>query len=138
MTTTLSTLKGQLKLDPKLRAIASKGNKKGDKKAKKKKENKKNTPNRHEQKKDEVWKKKPPKDGEKNKKQVGKYTYYWCEHHMAWTVHKPANCLLSKQHKEEQKKKLQKAISATVAAAATSVVNPRFAALMASLANLEE
>jgi hypothetical protein len=51
------------------------------------------------QKKDEAWKNEPPKDGEKHEKEVGKYTYHWCEHHMAWTVHKPANCLLGKQHK---------------------------------------
>jgi hypothetical protein len=41
---------------------------------------------------------------------------------MAWTAHKPADCLLEKQHKEEQNKPY-KANSATVAAAATSAVN---------------
>jgi hypothetical protein len=56
---------------------------------------------------------------------------------MAWTVHKPADCLLGKQHKEEQKKPY-KANSATVAAAATSTVNPQFAALMAAMANLDQ
>ncbi len=45
-----------------------------------------------------------PKDGEKHEKEVGKYNYHWCKHHMVWTVHKPADCLLGKQHKEEQKK----------------------------------
>jgi hypothetical protein len=97
--------------------------KKGDKKDKKK--NKKNTYTQREQKKDEAWKKEPPKDGEKHKKEVGKYTYHWSEHHMAWTVHKPANCLLGKQHKEDQKKKPQKAVanSTTLVAAAAMVVN---------------
>ncbi len=57
---------------------------------------------------------------------------------MAWTAHKPANFMLGKQHKEEQKKKLQNANSATVAAAAAIAVNPHFATLMATLANLEE
>ena len=57
---------------------------------------------------------------------------------MAWTVHKPANCMLGKQHKEEQKKNPQKANSTTNAAAATTAVNPHFATLMATLANLEE
>ena len=57
---------------------------------------------------------------------------------MAWTVHKPADCLLGNQHKEEQKKKPQKANSATFAAAAATAVNPHFAALMALMANLEE
>ncbi len=61
---------------------------------------------------------------------------------MAWTVHNPANCLLSKrllgkQHKEEQKKNPQRANSATVAAATATAGNPHFATLMASVANLE-
>ncbi len=59
---------------------------------------------------------------------------------MAWTVHKSAGCLLGKQHKEDQKKMPQKAVanSATFAAAAAMVVNPQFAALMASITNLDE
>ncbi len=69
---------------------------------------------------------------------MGKYTYHWCKYHMAWTVHKPANCLLGKQHKEEQKKKPHKANSGTFAAATATAVNPQFAALMASIANLDE
>jgi hypothetical protein len=52
------------------------------------------------------------------------------------TVHKPADCLLGKQHKDEQKKPY-KANSATVASAATSVVNLHFAALVAAMANLD-
>jgi hypothetical protein len=55
---------------------------------------------------------------------------------MAWTVHKPADCLLGKQRKDEQKK--PKPNSATIADAATSVVNPQFAALMAAMANLDQ
>jgi hypothetical protein len=57
---------------------------------------------------------------------------------MAWTVHKPANCMLGKQHKEEQKKKPQKANSAAVAATAATSINSHFTTLMATLANLEE
>jgi hypothetical protein len=57
---------------------------------------------------------------------------------MVWTMHKPANCLLGKQHKEDQKKKPQKAKSATFTAAAETAVNPQFAALMASIADLDE
>jgi hypothetical protein len=66
--------------------------------------------------------------------------YHWCEHHMAWTVHKPANCLLGKQHKGDQKKEPQKVVanSATFAAAAGMAVNPQFATLMASIADLDE
>jgi hypothetical protein len=136
MTTALNALKGQLKLDPKLSAIANEGKKKGNKRDKKK--NKKNTYNRREQKKDDAWKKELPKDGEKRKKEVGKYTCNWCKHHMAWTVHKPANCLLGKHHKQDQRKKPQKANSATFAAAAATAMNPQFAALMASTADLDE
>jgi hypothetical protein len=58
MTVTLNALKGQLKLDPTLSAIANEGKRKGDKKDKKK--NKKNTYNQWEQKKDEDWKKELP------------------------------------------------------------------------------
>ncbi len=101
------------------------------------KKNKKNTSNKKEQEKDEAWKKEPPKAGEsKEGKKVGKFTFNWCKHHMAWTVHKPADCLLGKQHKEEQKKPY-KANSATIASAATSAVSPHFAALMATMANLD-
>ena len=103
MTAALNALKGQLKLDPKLSAIVNEGKKKGNKKDKKK--NKKNTYNPREQKKDEAWKKEPLKDGEKREKQVCKYTYHWCEYYMTWKVHKPADCLLGKEHKEEQKRK---------------------------------
>ncbi len=95
------------------------------------------TSNKREQMKDEAWKKEPPKAGEsKEGKKVGKFTFNWCEHHMAWTVHKPADCLLGKQHKDEQKKSY-KANFATVAAAATSAVNPHFVALLAAMANLD-
>jgi hypothetical protein len=135
MAAKINSLKGQLKLDPKLSTIAGEG-KKGDVKSLKKK-NKKNTLNKKEQEKDEAWKKEPPKAGDsKEGKKVGKFTFNWCEHHMAWTVHKPADCLLRKQHKDEQKKPY-KANTATVAAAATSAVNPHFATLMAAMANLD-
>jgi hypothetical protein len=139
MTAKITALKGKLKLDPKLSAIAGKGEEKDNaKKSPKKKRNKKDTSNKREQKKDEAWKKEPPKAGEsKEGKKVRKYTFNWCEHHMAWTVHKPDDCYLGKQHKDEQKKKPHKANSATVAAAATSAVNPHFAALMAAMANLD-
>jgi hypothetical protein len=93
--------------------------------------------NKREQKKDEAWKKEPPKVGKsKEGKKVGKFTFNWCKHHMAWTIHKPADCLLEKQHKDEQKKPY-KANSATVAAAATLAVNPHFTTLMAAMANLD-
>ncbi len=57
---------------------------------------------------------------------------------MGWNVHKPADCLLDKQHKEKQKKKPQRANSANIAAATATAVNPHFTALMALMANLVE
>jgi len=82
MATKINSLKGQLKLDPKLSTIAGEG-KKGDGKSSKK-TNKKNMSNKKEQKKDEAWKKEPPKAGEsKEGKKVRKYTFNWCDHHMA-------------------------------------------------------
>jgi hypothetical protein len=80
MTAALNAIKGQLKLDPKLSVIANEGKKKGDNKDKKK--NSKNTYNQREQKKDEAWKKEQLNDGEKRKKEVGKYSHPCCEHHM--------------------------------------------------------
>jgi hypothetical protein len=87
MAAKINALKGQLKLDPKLSAIAKEGKKKGNKGDRgekgKKWKNKKNTSNKKDQKRDETWKQAPPKEHEKKEKQVGKYTYNWCEHHMA-------------------------------------------------------
>jgi hypothetical protein len=74
---------------------------------------------------------------QKKEKQVGKYTYNWCEHHMAWTVHKPSDCELGKKHKDDQRKDRNKANPAVVASAATTI-NPCYAALLATLANIEE
>jgi hypothetical protein len=129
MAAQINSLKGQLKLDPKLSAIAGEGKMarrtrqtRGNRR--KMRHGKRNRPRRG-------------KAGEsKTGKQVGKYTFNWCKHHMAWTVHKPADCLLGKQCKDKQKK--PKANSATIAAAATSVVNPHFTALMAAMANLDQ
>jgi hypothetical protein len=54
---------------------------------------------------------------------------------MAWTVHLPAECRLSKQHKDGQKgtKPAYKANSASYAVAAAASISPRFAALMATI-----
>jgi hypothetical protein len=56
---------------------------------------------------------------------------------MAWTVHKPSDCKLGKKHKDDQKKDRNKANSAVVASVANTI-NPRYAALLATLANIEE
>jgi hypothetical protein len=142
MAAKITALKKQLKLDPKLSAIAEEGKKKGNKGDKgekgKKWKNKKNTSNKKDQKRDETWKQVPPKENEKKEKQVGKYTYNWCKHHMAWTVHKPSDCELGKKHKDNQKKDRNKANPAVVTSAATATISPRYAALLATLANIEE
>jgi hypothetical protein len=57
---------------------------------------------------------------------------------MAWMVHKPANCESGKKHKDNQRKDCNKANPAVVASAAATTINPRYAALLATLANIEE
>ncbi len=128
----------ELKLAPKLAELANDKNKGDGKKGGQKKRNKKDTTNKKNQKKDEAWKKVPPKDGEPKQKKNGDYTFHWCERHMAWTVHKPADIRLGKQHKDEHKS-THCASSATVAAtAATATINPHYAALLATLGKLKE
>ena len=85
---------------------------------------------------DKAWKKVPPKDGKKRDgKQVGKFTFNWCEHHMAWRVHKPSDCTLGQKHKEDQKKgNNDKANSDVVASLATTTLNNHYTALLATLA----
>jgi hypothetical protein len=118
-----------------LAQLAGGGNDKGDGVKKKgKAKNKKDMSNKKNQKKDEAWKKVPPKDGEPKKKEHGDLTSHWCEHHMAWTVHKPADCKLGKKRVEEQKSSAC-AHSVIVAASAAATINPHFAALLASLSS---
>jgi hypothetical protein len=93
--------------------------------------NKKNTSDCVKQKKDEAWKKVPPKEGEKKEKVHEKCTYHWCVHHMAWTMHSPSECRLGTEQKGENK---NKSYSAAVAPAAT--VNLQHAALLATLASI--
>jgi hypothetical protein len=81
MTAAFNTLKGKLKRSPQLPAAGSKNNSKQKKGQKMR--NKKNTSDCVKQKKDEAWKKVPPKEGEKKEKVHDKRTYHWCVHHMA-------------------------------------------------------
>jgi hypothetical protein len=80
----------------------------------------------------------PPKDNKNKEKQVGKYTYNWCKHHMGWTVHKPSDCKLGKKHKDNQKKDRNKANSAVVHSVAATTISPHYATLLATLANLDK
>jgi hypothetical protein len=137
MLAALNALKGYLKLDDKLRDVI-KGKGKGKRKGQcgnRKTKIKKNTGNKAKQKDDEAWKKVPPKSGHKESKEVGKYTYHWCKHHMAWCMHKPSECHLGKEQKEEQQKTkpAYTANSATYAPAAALMVNPHFQALLATI-----
>jgi hypothetical protein len=131
MTAAFDTLKGQLKLSPQLAAAGGKNN--GKPKKDQKTRNKKNTSDRVKQKKDEAWKKVPPKESEKKEKVHDKRMYHWCMHHMAWTMHSPSECRLATEQKGENK---NKSYSAAVAAAAT--VNPQYAALLATLASIAD
>ena len=94
--------------------------------------NKKNRGDKTRQKEDEAWKKIPPKDSDKKSKEMGKHTFHWCEHHMAWCMHLPSECRLGIQCKEEQLPTVG-GNSTTYAAAATSIANTQFQALIASL-----
>jgi hypothetical protein len=84
----IANLNGKLKLAP---ALANKrktgGNKRDVREDQVKKKNKKNTSNKTHQKKEEAWRKLPPKNGEPTTKEVAGKKYQWCIHHMAWGVH---------------------------------------------------
>jgi len=123
MATQINALKGHLKADKNLEDALN-----DDKKTR----NKKNRGNKTRQKVDEAWKKIPPKDSDKKSKEMGKHTFHWCEHHMAWCMHLPSECRLGHQRKEEQSPTVG-INSATYAAAAASIANPQFQALIASM-----
>jgi hypothetical protein len=129
MTAAFNTLKGQLKLSPQLAAAGGKDD--GKPKKGQKTRNKKNTSDRVKQKKDDAWKKVPPKEGEKKEKVHNKCMYHLCVHHMAWTMHSPSECHLGTEQKMENK---NKSYSAALAAAAT--INPQYAALLVTLASI--
>ena len=123
MAAQLETLKGHLKADKSLEDALN-----DDKKTR----NKKNRGDKTRQKEDEAWKKIPPKDGDEKSKKMGKHMFHWCEHHMAWCMHRPSECRLGIERKEEQAPTAG-GNSATYAAAAASLTNPQFQALIASM-----
>ena len=51
--------------------------------------------NKQLQKKDKSWKKVPPQVGEPSNKRIKNKDFHWCQHHMAWTVHRPTDCRLN-------------------------------------------
>ncbi len=96
-----------------------------------------NRGNKTRQKEDEMWKKIPLKDGDKKmSKEMGTYTFHWCEHHMVWCMHLPSECHLGNQRKKEQSP-LIGSNSATYATAAASIANPQFQTLIASMTGLQ-
>jgi hypothetical protein len=108
----------------------------------KKTKNKKDTSNKKFHKREEEWKKMPPKDGNPEGKQVSRFTFQWCEHHMAWTAHNPQDCRLNPKHKDYQggKKGNHKAHSAVVASLATvdtTTLNNCYVALLAMITTMQ-
>ena len=84
----------------------------------------------------------PPKEGDPKEKQVGIITFQWCEHHMVWTAHKPQDCRLNPKHKGHNKNN-NKANSAVVSSlatipSATTTLNNRYTALLATLATMNK
>jgi hypothetical protein len=134
----LTNLKGQFQLAPNFKkaAGAKDDGKAGDKMQgggnNKKKKNKKNNANKREQKRDENWKKTPPKEGETHEKKVkGLICWHWCKHHMAWGNHKEEHCCLGKDHTNQQNSGInQVAAQATLA----TILNSKWQALMANMA----
>ena len=53
-----------------------------------------------------AWKKVPPKNGETTKVVDGE-TYYWCEDHQVWMLHKPEDCELRKKRLADDQKKAE-------------------------------
>lgn len=102
--------------------------------------NKKPTADRKRQKKDEAWKKTPPKEGEPTTKTVDGWTCHWCVHHMSWCGHSSNDCELGKRRAQEQ----QQQRSYKAAVASTSKVDPAvqhqqsFMAKLAGLSRLHE
>jgi hypothetical protein len=99
----MADIKGKLKLAPALTDKRKKDGGKKDIKGGAKVKNKKNTANKTHQKKEEAWKKLPPKDGESTTKEVAGRKYQWCIHHLAWGVHSSQECRLSASRKDVSK-----------------------------------
>ncbi len=133
MTAAINELKGQLKLLPQLATVVAKGDKDKKKKKGQTTKNKKKMSDQVKQKKDKAWKKIPPKEGEKHKKEHDGRAYHWCVHHMAWMMHTPKDCRLGKVRKGEKV-----ANSATVTATAATAVNPSYQALLSTLAKFQD
>ena len=72
------------------------------------------------QKRDETWKKVPPKAGKPSTKKVRTKDFHWWEHHMAWTVPLPTDCNLKDRAKPSDAAITPPATNVTAAAATFS------------------
>jgi hypothetical protein len=52
-----------------------------------------------------AWKKVPPRPGEPKKKKYRGKTYYWCNNHKLWCLHKPSECKLQNDDPKKDGKK---------------------------------
>jgi hypothetical protein len=135
MAAEINNLKGQLKLAPKLAALAERKDK-DDKKEGKMKQNKKDRSNKKLKRKMSRGIKCRPRKKNPRKRNTGTIPFHWCKHHMAWTIHKPDACLLGKQRKEEQQSTYHVHTATVAAATTTTAINPHYAALLATLGDL--
>lgn len=94
-----------------------------------KSKNKKVTTDRKRQKKDEAWKKVPPKSGEPHSKVVDDWQCHWCIHHMAWCGHSSNDCELGKRRIQEQKSSFKAASANTTSDPAVQRQNDYMARL---------
>ncbi len=105
-----------------------------------KQRNKKDRSNKRAQSEDEKWKKIPPKAGEPEKKKVGDTEWTWCSEHMAWTLHSTSECRVKRAREEQEKQEKQdKPVvvrETTISTPMATQVNPNFAAVMATLAQM--
>jgi hypothetical protein len=85
-----------------------------------------------EQKRDENWKKMPPKEGESHEKKIKGRIWHWCKHHMAWGNHREELCRLGNERTNQQTHGLNQV---TAQATLATVLNSKWQALMANMAH---
>ena len=79
----------------------------------------------------------PPKPGEPEKKTGIKTERLWCGEHMAWTLYSTSECRVKKAREEREKQeKPVVAREATITTPMITQINPNFAAVMATLAQM--
>jgi hypothetical protein len=124
-----------LQSSKKLKDKVKDGDKKDEKKDGKQKMNKKDTSNKTKQKKDEAWKKVPPKAGEAKTKEQGSKKWNWCKHHQAWCIHTPQDCMVGKKLMAEANRQVANQAQVNDESGSASRPNNLYAALLAHLAS---